>query len=358
MKKVLNHFFCLFVVSVLIIAGCSDDSDVEGIQEEDSTPFILPDVHDPSQLVQVGNRLYFFASAVEWWTYDLAQKDPWVFGGSDMFEQNSPSWYNGEDMYWAPSFTDLGNGTYRMYHSAVEDEDTHSSKIGFVDITNASNGDPEFILGEDYVLSSSSIDDAFAIDPSVYLDKQGQLRMVYGSHGAGIYTIKLDKSTGYLAEDPSDKAFGSSDGRFVHLANYGGVLDENNIEAAYIYNHPENAYYYLFVNWDICCSGVNSTYNIRVGRSADPEGPFLDRAGNDMADGYGSLFMDAEGVNVANSRIVGPGHSGIYQHSDGSFYFSHHFYDAVDDGAPSLAIWQLIWVNDWPEINLTGSIDF
>jgi len=358
MKKVLNHFFFLLVGSVLIAIGCSDDLDVEAIQEEGSTPFILPDVHDPSQLVRVDNRLYFFASAVEWWTYNLGQKGPWVFGESDMFDPNPPAWYNGADNYWAPSFTDLGNGTYRMYHSAVEDEDTHSSKIGFVDITNASNGDPEFVLGDNFVLSSSKLEDAFAIDPAVYLDKMGQLRMVYGSHGAGIYTVKLDKSTGHLADNPSDKAFELSDSRFVHLANYGGDLDENNIEAAYIYNHPENAYYYLFVNWDICCSGINSTYNIRVGRSTDPEGPFLDRDGNDMADGYGSLFMDAGGANVANSRIVGPGHSGIYQHSDGLFYFSHHFYDAAHDGAPSLAIWKLNWVNNWPEINLTGSIDF
>ena len=65
MKKVLNHFFFLLVGSVLIAIGCSDDLDVEAIQEEGSTPFILPDVHDQSQLVRVDNRLYFFASTVE-----------------------------------------------------------------------------------------------------------------------------------------------------------------------------------------------------------------------------------------------------------------------------------------------------
>ena len=75
MKKVLNYFFCLLVVSVLITAGCSDDSDEEGIQEEDSTPFILPDVHDPSQLVRVDNRLYFFASAMNVSNCSLSRYD-------------------------------------------------------------------------------------------------------------------------------------------------------------------------------------------------------------------------------------------------------------------------------------------
>ena len=37
--------------------------------------------------------------------------------------------------------------------------------------------------------------------------------------------------------------------------------------------HQRGDHYYLFVNWDLCCRGTNSTYNIRVGRS--PHGIFV-----------------------------------------------------------------------------------
>jgi hypothetical protein len=48
---------------------------------------------------------------------------------------------------------------------------------------------------------------------------------------------------------------------------------------------------------------------------------------------------------------VGPGHAGIYRHDDGRYYFSHHFYDAASGGAPSLALWHLVWVDGWPRID-------
>ena len=33
----------------------------------------------------------------------------------------------------------------------------------------------------------------------------------------------------------------------------------------------------LFVNWGACCSGKDSTYEIRVGMADTPEGPFVDK---------------------------------------------------------------------------------
>lgn len=32
-------------------------------------------------------------------------------------------------------------------------------------------------------------------------------------------------------------------------------------------------FYYLFVNWGRCCRGVDSTYEIRIGRSKAIAGP-------------------------------------------------------------------------------------
>ena len=44
------------------------------------------------------------------------------------------------------------------------------------------------------------------------------------------------------------------------------------IEAPFLIRRGK--YYYLFVSFDYCCRGVNSTYNIRVGRAESVEGPY------------------------------------------------------------------------------------
>ena len=82
------------------------------------------------------------------------------------------------------------------------------------------------------------------------------------------------------------------------------------------------------LGWDVCCHGVESSYNIRVGRSNSITGPYIDKDGINMVKGGGTVFLDAHGEILGDERFVGPGHAGIYQHTDGKEYFSHHFYDA------------------------------
>lgn len=81
------------------------------------------------------------------------------------------------------------------------------------------------------------------------------------------------------------------------------------IEAPYVYYNKATKYYYLFVNWGGCCEGLDSTYNIRVGRSRNVTGPFKDKKGRNMMDAKGSMVLKTK---PKNTRIVGPGHAGIF----------------------------------------------
>ena len=65
----------------------------------------------------------------------------------------------------------------------------------------------------------------------------------------------------------------------------------------------------------------------------------------------GTLFLDAKGDSLLDTRYIGPGHAGIYIHTDNNYYFSHHFYDGDNEGTASLAIWKLEWINAWPAID-------
>lgn len=319
------------------------------VAADGSSPLILHGVHDPAQLLRVGDALRLYASAVEWWAYDITGRD-WHFLGDALYDDDNPDWDLGDGAYWAPSIVPLDNGQYRLYHSAVHDEEHHGSRIGFASGTLV-DGEIEWEPVDDYVIESDGYEQPFAIDPALFHDDDGRHWLVYGSHAAGIWIVEIDPRTGLLAERPWDKRWAPEDNRFTHLANYGGHrYDENNIEAAYVYNHPESEFYYLFVNWDRCCSGIHSTYNIRVGRSESPTGPFFDREGLPLHDGGGTLFLDESGEFLGDDRFVGPGHSGIYRHDDGRYYFSHHFYDAYYAGTPSLAVWRMTWVDRWPQI--------
>jgi arabinan endo-1,5-alpha-L-arabinosidase len=86
------------------------------------------------------------------------------------------------------------------------------------------------------------------------------LWLVFGSFWSGIKLIQLDPKTGKrLKEDTT-----------IHSLAF-----HKDIEAAAIYQH--DGYFYLFVNWGACCRGVNSTYEIRAGRSREITGPYLDK---------------------------------------------------------------------------------
>lgn len=113
------------------------------------------------------------------------------------------------------------------------------------------------------------------------------------------------------------------------------------IEAPFLLHRGR--YYYLFVSFDLCCRGVNSTYNIRVGRAEQVTGPYVDREGKAMMEGGGSILLATQG------SVIGPGHCAVLHNERGDFLV-HHFYDGEDNGMPTLQVRPLAWTSDgWPE---------
>jgi len=321
--------------------------------ERPSGAMILEGIHAPSQLVRSGDHLLLYANTLEQWAYDL-NTQTWDLPGDDIYDGNPPTWVDGNKQFGTPALIQLDETHYRLYHSAVVDEASQVSKIGFAEGVGQGR-DIVWSVVDDFVLQSETVNQPFALDPSVFTDDEGRIWLVYGSHGAGIYMVELNPDTGFLRNLPQKK---TADGRFFHIADYGGSSsDSNAIEGAYIYNHPDTDYYYLFVNWGHCCNEDANDYHIRVGRSTSPTGPYLDKAGVDLADGGGTMFLDAEGDILGHGRFIAPGQAGIYRHSDGLDYFSHHFYDGENGSKSTWALWQLDWVDGWARVDTDHVVD-
>jgi arabinan endo-1,5-alpha-L-arabinosidase len=317
-----------------------------------------PICHDPSRLLSEPGGLALYCSgeggeALGSLRLDTST-DVWS-PGSSVFPGSVPGWtesiqiWNPTGEFDAPAWGVGG----RLYYSVFDEEGSAiQDAIGLAQSTGTGAERTWEDLGV-VLRSEGEGEHPRAMDPAIIEDGEGGVWMIFGSHAGGIYLVALDPSTGLLLEHPedpwADPQNGNHPDRFIHLASYGGsTADENAIEAPFL--HRRGNFYYLFVNWDRCCSGANSDYNIRVGRASSIEGPYLDRDGVDMANGGGSLVLDASGALLGDSRYVGPGHAGIYEEGTRDI-FTFHYYDASDGGTARVAAKVLEWDGeDWPVV--------
>lgn len=244
---------------------------------------------------------------------------------------DSPSWwltYNPDGRSWAPDVS-FHNGKYWMYY-AVSTFGSQKSAIG---LATSTSGDPGTWEDQGIVLASKAGKPFNAIDPALLVDASGRWWLTFGSFWSGIYQMELSPETGKsLSASPE----------LIHVASRPGT--NRAIENAYIVKNGD--YYYLFASFDRCCQRLNSTYNIRVGRSTSPNGPFVDRAGKRMLDGGGTTILASHG------RIVGPGgQSVVYQPSKNRHMLVYHYYDGNLNGVSRLGMNALGWnAAGWPYV--------
>lgn len=289
-------------------------------------------IHDPSMIIQCNGRYYIFGTHGGIYSKSSADKQYWVTGPSVF--PTAPSWTtsytltSGLDGFWAPDVIYF-NGQYHLYYSLS----TSGSQVSAIGLATNPTLDPNAFsyhwTDQGPVIQSSTGNSYNCIDPSVTFDASSNLWMSFGSYWNGIYLVQLDAATGLR---------NATNSTLTRLAFNSAQYDP--IEASYLYHH--GSYYYLFVNWGACCAGMNSTYNIRVGRSTTVTGPYLDRNNVNMVSSGGTLFLKTTG------KYIGPGQIGILDEG-GTDCFSYHYYDANANGAPTLDIEPLYWTPDgWP----------
>lgn len=298
-------------------------------------------VRDPSTIVKRGDTYWVYGTGTGTQQFSSTDRLHWTKQGPAL--ATAPSWVaanvpgNTTNEVWAPD-VHFWNGKYYLY-SSYSHWGSNSSAIG---VATNENLDPKGWVDQGLVVRSIAGGDVNAIDPCIFEDAAGQPWLSYGSYVSGIKLLQLDPATG---KQLGDKIYPIA----THPRGPGAA-----IEASYIYYH--DGYYYLFVNWDACCAGAKSSYNIRVGRSKAVTGPFLDKDGKGMMQGGGSLFLAATYDNGSGRPVddeVGPGHVGILHDNDGYWVSTHYEWARDQNGATTMNLNQLSWDSDgWPRVVL------
>ena len=271
-----------------------------------------PWIHDPSTIMECDGKYYTFGT-----------------GGGGLISEDGWNWYPGAERPGggaAPDAMKIGNRYLVAYSSTGGGLGSgHAGRILTMWNRTLDPHSPDFEFTEAIEVASSEVDeDCDAIDAGLFMDPTtGRLWCTYGTYFGFIRIVELDPLTGARVEGNEP----------VNIA-----ID---CEATTII--WRNGWYYLLGTHGTCCDGVNSTYNIVVGRSRNVTGPYLDNVGRDMIAGGGKMVIDA------TDRQFGAGHFGLYIEDEGVEKMSFHWEADLDRSARSvLAIRPLLWANDWP----------
>jgi arabinan endo-1,5-alpha-L-arabinosidase len=337
-----SRYLLVMILFVVLLASCSQ-SYAQAVHWPQAFELDgdIRQVHDPT-IIKEGQTYYLFSTRAGISIRCSTDLIRWRLCG-DVFA-HLPEWavkdVPGLRGLWAPDVSYF-NGKFHLYYSASTFGSNRSS-IGLATTQTLDQSSDRYRWADQgKVISSYSSDDWNAIDPNVVLDEKNEPWLAFGSFWGGIKLRKLDQTTGKLS---------STDQTLYSLASRPRTAElPGAIEAPVIVR--KKGYYYLFVSFDLCCRGKNSTYNIRVGRARRLTGPYTDRSGKLMMEGGGTLVVAGKG------RWAGPGHCAVLQDKDGETLV-YHAYDTEWRGIPTLRIASLLWDQEgWPTITGPGTVD-
>ncbi|MGK3996274.1 arabinan endo-1,5-alpha-L-arabinosidase [Sorangium sp. So ce1024] len=311
--------------------GGGDDRCAEAVLDPSSPPAALRlsgdlGTHDPV-IIQAGDRYHLFQTGDRIPMKTSSDLLNWQSAGR-VFDAR-PAWaaerVPGVEDLWAPDISRFGDA-YHLYYSAST-FGSNRSCIGHATKSSLDAAGPWTDHGAVICSNAGATrDDWNAIDPNVAFDEEGTPWLSFGSFWTGIKMVKLTLS--------GERA----DGELHALASRPDARGA--LEAPFIVRRC--GFYYLFVSFDSCCRGVDSTYNMVVGRSTRITGPYVDKEGRAMMSGGGTLLVQGDG------RWKGPGHNAVLFAKDRA-YNVYHAYNVEKNGEPTLRISELVWDSDgWP----------
>lgn len=314
-------------------------------------------VHDPSVIRAEDGTFYVvgshlgFAKSTDLVTWELVASG--VDDANPLFNTYATEisegieWTGGHVGSWASDIIRLADGRYYFYYNhcanpasaeghcnaphsylglAVSDNVEGPYEVQGIFLYSGQTGEQ---MQGDYGVGDLTSFNAFVhpnvIDPTAFYDNDGDLWLSYGSYSGGIFVLAMDESTG--KPEP-----GQGYGKHI----IGG--DHSSIEGSFVYYSPESDYYYLFVSFG--GFEANDGYNIRVARSRNPDGPYLDAAGNDVANARGGwdsitpygnkmmggfTFASYPGSDAEARGYLAPGHnSAYYDEATGQHFLITH----------------------------------
>ncbi|RAH66525.1 endo 1,5-alpha-arabinase [Aspergillus aculeatinus CBS 121060] len=290
-----------------------------------TTKYPLPNVgnvavHDPNILRHDG-AYWLFKGGVHLPMYKAQSLDgPWtqlgtvLDGPSEIQKQN-------RSRPWAPTAVEWNNTFYCFY--SISKAGSRNSAIGVATATQLDPGswsDHGAVINtgqgngsESYPYTvSNAIDPAFTKDQAT-----GQPYLLYGSYWHGIYLVPLAADLLSVTEPERQNA----------TTNLVYVPDEKvkPVEGSFMsYREP---YYYIWFSRGKCCGfqngfpAVGKEYSIRVGRSKDVQGPFVDKDGRQLTDGGGTVVYGSN-----HGTVYAPGGVGVLSGADGDSDVLYYHY--------------------------------
>ena len=241
------------------------------------------------------------------------------------------------DALWAPYVLKVGN-EFRLYYSLS----SATPRLSVIGLATASS--PSGPWTEKGLVVTSRDDNTVqtnAIDPTVLVTSDGEHWLYYGSAWDGIYVLQLNPTTG---------AVGTIGDKGIRIAQRGFTVNtiNGNIEGPEIIYNSELNKYFLFIAYD----WLETKYNVRVGRSDFPEGPFLDFNGKDLNVAEDNIPMILAPYKFLNhGGWQGTSHPAVFQ-DGGQYYMGHQGRPGVDKYYMVLHVRKMFWTDDgWPVVS-------
>ena len=301
-------------------------------------PVFKPILADPTVIKDPASDYFYAYGTEDYWSTDkknhlvaiVRSKDlvNWVYSG-DAFTVK-PSWKT-DGGIWAPDIA-IVNDKYHLYYSYSVWADGNPG-VGLA--ISATPGGPFTDAGKLFLSSEIGIPNC--IDPFYYEDG-GKKYLFMGSYNdaptQGTYGVEL-----------------ADDGKSVKDMNQKFKVAAGDFEGVNLFKRGE--YYYFFGSKNNCCDGAASIYQVRVGRSKNLMGPYLDKAGNDLAvRGNGTLVLQR------SDKYAGPGHNArLITDKNGDDWMLYHAMDVKNAmigtvNQRALMLDKVSWDADgWPLVN-------